>query len=260
MIVLRNMVAGFFLALCFASPARSTDFTDLWWNPNESGWGLNIAHQADTIFITLYVYGSDNRATWFTSTAHFVGSDQAGNLVYTGDLYQSTGPWYGALFFPSQVMLRRAGDATFRATSVDTGNITYSVDGIVVSKDIQRLALKLMDISGDYIGGIVQTNAGCSNPASNGSTEDAAFLSVTQNGVDTQIVTTSTRRVCTYHGTYGQAGRMGNIGNGTFTCSDGTAGTFSAFEIDTSTSGFLARFSGAASGCNFSGDMGGVFR
>ena len=23
---------------------------DLWWNPAESGWGINLAHQDDTVF------------------------------------------------------------------------------------------------------------------------------------------------------------------------------------------------------------------
>jgi len=250
------------LAIGFATiaPARATDFTDLWWNPNESGWGLNIAHQADTMFITLYVYGTNNRATWFSITARYAGTDGAGDLLYTGDLYESTGPWFGGLFPPNSVTIRRAGDATFRATSVETGVITYTVDGIVASKAIERYTLKFMDITGDYLGGIVQTNFNCTNPALNGKTEEAANVSITHNGPDVQVMTQSTRRSCNYRGTYGQAGRMGSISNATFTCSDGTTGTFAAFELDTSTSGFLARFSGTGAGCDFGGDIGGVFR
>src|SRR5665213_2113077 len=34
--------------------------TDLWWNPNESGWGMNIVqHPSGTIFATWYTYDAD---------------------------------------------------------------------------------------------------------------------------------------------------------------------------------------------------------
>lgn len=257
---LRNLIAALAIAIATITPARSTDFTDLWWNPSESGWGLNIAHQADIMYLTLYVFGTNNRATWYSVTAFFTGTDSAGNLVYSGDLYEVTGPWFGGLFDPNAVMVRKAGDATFRASSVQTGNLTYTVDGLVTSKSIERYTLKRTDLTGAYIGGVVQVNSNCANPALNGKTEDAAFLTVTHNDPGIQIVTTSSRRTCTYSGTYGQAGRLGSVNNATFSCTDGTSGTFSAFEIDTSTSGFLARFLGAASGCTYSGDMGGVFR
>src|SRR5450631_3618765 len=45
-------VRGLLLALmfCGCSVAGATsltpNFSDLWWNPNESGWGLNISQQA----------------------------------------------------------------------------------------------------------------------------------------------------------------------------------------------------------------------
>jgi hypothetical protein len=256
----RKLIAALAIAIAMITPARSTDFTDLWWNPHESGWGLNIAHQADIMYLTLYVFGSNGRATWYSVQASFTGTDSAGNLVYTGELYEVTGPWFGGLFDPKAVMVRTAGDATFRASSVQTGNLTYTVDGLVTSKDIERYTLKHTDLTGDYIGGVVQTNANCANPALNGRTEDAAFLSIAHDDPGIQIVATSVRRTCTYSGTYGQAGRLGSVGNATFSCTDGTVGAFSAFEIDTASSGFLARFAGAASGCTFSGDMGGVFR
>ena len=212
------------------------------------------------MYVTLYVYGTTNRAAWYAATLHYAGSDAAGNLLYTGDLFESTGPWFGALFTPGLVTVRRAGEATFRATSVETATLTYSVDNIVVDKNIERFTLATNDISGDYIGGIVQTNYNCTNPAQNGKTEDAAYVTITQAAADVQIATTSARRSCNYRGTYGQSGRAGSVANASFACSDGTSGTFAAFEIEMSTSGILARFFGTGGGCSFTGDVGGVFR
>src|SRR6185295_19593915 len=42
------------------------DFTDLWWNPNESGWGLNlIQHPTNQIFGVWYTYDANGKRTWF---------------------------------------------------------------------------------------------------------------------------------------------------------------------------------------------------
>jgi hypothetical protein len=32
------------------------DVGDIWWNPNESGWGLQLSQSNTTLFATLYVY------------------------------------------------------------------------------------------------------------------------------------------------------------------------------------------------------------
>src|SRR4029453_7146264 len=46
------------LTVCVYSTAPrngDTNYQDIWWNPQESGWGMNLTHQGNTIF-----------ATWFT--------------------------------------------------------------------------------------------------------------------------------------------------------------------------------------------------
>ncbi len=64
----RNIAAAIAVAIATLRPAAATDFTDLWWDPAESGWGLNVAQQADTMYVTLYVYGTTNRAAWYAAT------------------------------------------------------------------------------------------------------------------------------------------------------------------------------------------------
>ena len=58
--------------LCSCSFATATvltpNFSDLWWNPSESGWGLNRSQQADVIFLTLFVYGPNSQAVWYSAT------------------------------------------------------------------------------------------------------------------------------------------------------------------------------------------------
>jgi len=60
------------LALAAAGIAPSAQAfepeTGLWWNPAESGRGINIEVQDNTLLITTYVYRPDGTATWFISS------------------------------------------------------------------------------------------------------------------------------------------------------------------------------------------------
>ena len=49
--------AAVFFSLWLLSPFASantftTDLTDLWWNANESGWGVTATHQREVVFLT----------------------------------------------------------------------------------------------------------------------------------------------------------------------------------------------------------------
>ena len=43
-------------ALAPAGSASSLNYTGMWWNPDESGWGINVVHQGDIVFATLFTY------------------------------------------------------------------------------------------------------------------------------------------------------------------------------------------------------------
>src|SRR6185503_19971412 len=44
---------------------RMYSYQGLWWNPNESGWGVNIAQQGDVWFAAWYTYDRSGKPTWF---------------------------------------------------------------------------------------------------------------------------------------------------------------------------------------------------
>ncbi len=49
----------FFAQLMFCNVWAQTtpNYSDLWWNQNESGWGMMLNHQGDVIFAPWYTYG-----------------------------------------------------------------------------------------------------------------------------------------------------------------------------------------------------------
>ena len=71
--LLATICTGLMLAWAPAIQAANTwgtDLSDMWWIPAESGWGANIAHQGEIVFMTLYVYGADSRVRWYLSLIH----------------------------------------------------------------------------------------------------------------------------------------------------------------------------------------------
>jgi hypothetical protein len=112
-------------------------YQGLWWNAQESGWGLNFAHQGDIIFVTWFTYGADNTAQWFASVAR-KSADNA--LVYSGTLGTFTGPPYNTVPFPPNANVRtQVGNVTITfAADGRSATFDYTVNGIAQTKQITR--------------------------------------------------------------------------------------------------------------------------
>jgi hypothetical protein len=113
------------------------NYQDLWWSRGgtESGWGVNVTHQGDSLFITWFTYGSGGEGMWL------VGSNIArtGNATYAGTLYRTVGPPFDrSAWSASQVGIAPAGHATLVFSDHDTGTFTYTLDGVSQSKQISR--------------------------------------------------------------------------------------------------------------------------
>lgn len=249
------------VSLLFTCGARATDLSDLWWNSSENGWGVNVAQQGDILFLTFFLYGPDRQPYWISgSSVQFQGTDASGNLTYTGQVAQTAGPWFGSTFDPSTVGATVVGNVTFLATSVTTATLTYTVNGVSVTKQLTRLTFRANpQVNGNYIGGVVSDVSSCPQPSNNGHVEGQILVSITGNATNTQIVLQGTG-TCNMGGPYVQDGRMGRIA-GQISCTNGISGTVSIFEVEANTSTVSARFQGVYNnGCRESGHFGGVRR
>lgn len=155
-------VAYFLVALAVSISSRAATMSDLWWNSNESGWGVNIIQQQDIVFLTLFVYTPSGQPTWYVGPATTLVSSSSTQRTFTGGLYATTGPWFGAFFNPNAVGVRQVGNVTFTATSPVRGTLTYTVDGVTVTKAIQRQTWRHINLGGTYYGAMdVLDNTGC---------------------------------------------------------------------------------------------------
>jgi hypothetical protein len=253
------------LLTCFATWSHATavtaDYTDLWYNPNESGWGANVAQQGDTLFITLFVYGTNGQPTWYVaSDVRYQGNQGAPSNTFTGQLFQTSGPYFGASSFnPAGVTHVRVGDITFSASAVSAASLTYTVNGVSVSKPVIRQTWKAEALSGTYVGASIGVWSAC-GASRNGSFEAPVTLTVTHDGAAVTMREDGPSYTCTYTGTYSQGGRMGQIvGNGL--CTDGINQSINVTEVQVGVHALTMRMAANQfGGCNFVGRMGGVRR
>lgn len=114
------------------TPAIS--YTDLWWNPGESGWGVALTQQFGIIFATWYAYDATGNATWYVASNCAVSGSGC-----TGDLYQVTGgtsltsAWDGV-----NRAVTKVGTITFAFSDAGNGMMSYDINGETGSKIITR--------------------------------------------------------------------------------------------------------------------------
>lgn len=118
-----------------ASAAPAEDYTDLWWNPQESGWGISITHHvSNKLFLVWFTYGPDGRPEWIVAQ----GGQWTGSASWTGTFYRTSGPPSGGTFDPSQVRSTPIGRATLFFGDADNATLQYEVDGRSGVKNISR--------------------------------------------------------------------------------------------------------------------------
>jgi hypothetical protein len=116
-------------------------FTDLWWNPDESGWGVGIFQYRSALFAVLFVYGANGKPTWYVaSLRETTRATDASERWFEGPVFATRGSWwFTAPFALSDV--REAGTAriVFPAAGSNAA-LSYTIDGASVQTVIQRLS------------------------------------------------------------------------------------------------------------------------
>lgn len=104
----------------------ASNYQDLWWAApagDESGWGVNLTHQDDTIFATWFTYDFDGNPLWLSAT-----TPKTAPGVYAGTLYRTTGPAFNAVpFAPENVALSPVGTLTITFAHGNSAAFAYTV-------------------------------------------------------------------------------------------------------------------------------------
>ena len=130
----RNIIRQVF-ATGTTPPAN--DYTALWWNPAESGWGISLTQQFNTIFAAWFAYDASANPIWYVATNCAVSGSGC-----SGDLYQvSGGSWPGVAWAGTPLAFAKVGAISFNFAgtgNTTTGTMNYSINGVSATRTISK--------------------------------------------------------------------------------------------------------------------------
>jgi len=260
--LLATVVVGSTFSAIAMAESLGTAYTDLWWNPKESGWGVTIAHQQNVMFLTFFVYRADGSPYWVVATLQNVGNSDLRTMphVFSGDVYETHGPTFSVPFNSASVTEKKVGTATFTVPQyVNQGFLQYTINGISVTKAISRQTLSNVDFSGSYYLSAYYRTYNCLDPSYNGEQSDSGTFSIRQADNTPFAMGSMSEKLgsCRFDGSYKQYGSEGRV-DGTYSCTDGMNGTFALDVMQWNWNGMTAKIAGKNRVCQFYGRIAGA--
>lgn len=118
-----------------ASRASATNYSDIWWNPDSSGWGVHVSHVNNDLYTTWYTYDTDREPIFYQG----VTSKQADGS-FSGELYRSNNgtPFLQINGAPANNGASVVGSTRLRFANGERATFEYTINGVSQSKSIQR--------------------------------------------------------------------------------------------------------------------------
>ena len=130
--MIRSLTAAFMLALALPAAAQSVpaaNYTDFWWNPSESGWGISFTqHPSHQAFVVWYTYDPREPAATGRSRPLWIvmpGGTWTSPTRFTGPVYVTMGQPFNQA--GSNKRQTAVGSFTFDFNTASTGTFTYNV-------------------------------------------------------------------------------------------------------------------------------------
>jgi hypothetical protein len=225
-----------------AAPAVNGYLTDLWWTPDESGWGANIVQQDETSFVTLFVYSPDGSPVWYVApSARMVGLTNLGLPVVAGPLYKVRGPWFGRAFDPASVQATQVGEVSIEPTSAKDAVFRYRIDGESVRKNVTRQSwgsAQSIELRTAYNGTMSVTSRIGTEPPQVVRSATRVEFSIDQQPATVTISVIDDR--CTFYGPIQRHGKFSTVRGG-YRCVSGQTGTAELSELEVTRHGFTAK-------------------
>ena len=95
---------------------------DLWFNPQQPGWGLSlIQHASGQVFAVWFTYTADGQPTWL----YMPGGTWSDANTFVADLYQAQGTPFNRNWVSNQFFFKRVGDATLHFDDRNNGSASF---------------------------------------------------------------------------------------------------------------------------------------
>ena len=132
--------------LCAAWPCAAQTYSDWWWNPDESGHGINVGQQDNTLFISWFTYDEQGQGMWLVTSGTLT------NTKVTGNWTRTTGPKLGTPFDPLQVTKTTVGTVTVAFADLHHAKMDWTVNGKSGTVNLVRQTWSPVSLDGIYSG------------------------------------------------------------------------------------------------------------
>jgi hypothetical protein len=118
-----------------ASRASSSNYSDIWWSPDSSGWGVHISHLDNDLYLTWYTYDTDREPVFFQGV-----TVRQADGSFAGELYRSNDgtPFSEIDGAPANDGAAVVGSVRLRFADGENASFEYTAEGVSQSKPIQR--------------------------------------------------------------------------------------------------------------------------
>ncbi len=253
-----------FLLLAALPASAKVDWTDVWYDPAEPGWGINLVQSDTFMYGTFYIFDAAGKPTWYAAQMTW---DQA-RLEFVGPLYLPAGTGYQFPWRQGDVSVTQVGTASFKPTqggiSVSykgTLRYTFTDTGFTVTKPVERITLTRIDLGGSFTGGQYGEYYDCPSSADNYTYTDPFDLEVTHDGSSLRMDFTYRSGTCTLAGTLEQHGSLYRINGASYRCSNGLNTTATVYDLKSGSLGIEGRLyaSSVGAGCKEAAKFAGVY-
>ncbi len=143
-----------------------------------------------------------------------------------------------------------AGTVSFQPLSLYTAKLVYTVNGVgSVAKTVQRQSLTPFAIGGDYTGGLVLAQSQCANAGSGTLTVNIAVSQPLNSVGPVSIgIARADGLTCTFSGPVTQWGKLYQMQNASYTCSNGRNTTAKVDELSATAHGIEGTWSAPVEG------------
>jgi hypothetical protein len=119
-----------------SAPNSGQNYQDMWWSPGENGWGLTITQHRDVLFLAWFLYDPDGTPSWVVMSS---GTWNAAHTTYSGNVYIPQGSWFRSYDGGRFNVGPSAGTASITFSGPSNATLTYNVNGLSGTKQIERL-------------------------------------------------------------------------------------------------------------------------
>jgi len=235
--------------LLFSHACRAIDYTDLWYDAANPGWGVNVVQSGDLLFLTFFVYGESGQPIWYAAQ---LDRDTSGDFDgYLGALYVSAGTWFALPWQAQAFTVAPVGTASFQPLTAYSASLGYTVRGQSrVAAVVSRQPLRQPSLEGRYGAVVGTTSTSCVAPRSGQSAATLTLAPGTSPGALQMDVAYADGLACTFAGTLVTHGRLFGARVASYACSDGEHGSAVLEEIALTQHGLEGRWTTATpEGC-----------